>query len=470
MTEIQEETIFDPTYQADLLSTLMTDKSRFIEARKFLNSESFDIPQIKWMYDLACHTMDKHGELPSAGLVAQEARSSWSESEFPTIIEVHKDMVSGRPSPKAIMSSAVKFAEAQRYMNTARQHDKLVELGKMQEARALMESQPWKISEQISARRINFGYDDFDRLTEAAKARRDSPDMFKMSTGIKALDDQMDGGYPLGDMLLLIGWTGRGKSTLAMNLGDSVLQQDSGLVYISSEMRDQLITTKFFARRSRVAQNTIFEYRFTTKEEEEYLKFMTGQREKMKKLLMVEHLGINHTTRDGIQRSIDKAMTELKNLKAVVLDSIDHTKPLAQFARDKTAGFAANANWFAGLMEEMNLAGIVTTQSNREGAKHTSTEHAANTIEAARAAQWVIAVNDADDSKSNPDPEDGIDEILQPARRFDHMNLLLDKARFGKRGNVEITTELGCSFMGDELIDRADTTFVRKRTPNADAV
>ena len=463
--DVFETLEFDPTFQADLLSACLTSKDRFSQASRFIKSDDFSIPQIKWLWDLAKYSMDERGELPSSGLVIQEARQSFSAEELPTLIEVHKDLIGGRDSPKSAIAVAAKYAEQERFRQISERHARMIENGQVREALALMESQEWKVEVKKFDRRVNFGYDSLDELTNKAKARRDDPKAFKLKTRINELDELMGGGYPLGDLLLVIGWSGRGKSTLVTNLGHSALRQKRGGVYISSEMRDDLIAAKFFARNARIAQNTIYEYKFSPSEEMAYLDHMEKEREKMKKLLMIEQLGTSSMNRAGISRALDQAKDYLEDFSWAIIDTLDHCDSLPQYKNDPVRGMGANANWLSEEFDERNIAGLVTTQSNRGGAERTEMKHAANTSETFRVAQWVIAVNDLEGSDNRPDLEDDGDDWMQAPDLFEGMVLSLHKARMGKPGDVKISTELGCSFMGDRKLDKDAGYEVRKSRP-----
>ena len=439
---------YAPEFQADLLSAMLTNKENFKVASKFVGSEAFTIPECKWIFEHAKSVFDGSGELPTKGLVTQEAGSHFGEGEFEHLISVHHNLMQGRPASKEIVSAAAKFAESAKYRAIAQQHDKLVELGKFSEARELMERQSWKVDiSRDEGTKVLKGWDDVDVLLERAKKRRDSPDAFKFSTGIADLDVLMKGGYRRQHMVLVLGWTGRGKSTVSVNLAAANVQRGFPGLYISTEMSVDEIFAKMVARETMTAYDIIFEYGFDAMQEVKFLESISVKRERYKKKLFITQTGIDGTSRASILEAIDASSQYFSESPSwLVLDTIDHCSGDKFKKRHEAMG--DNFNWASGVLEENDCAGIITTQANRDGSGSTNESHAANTIESARVAPWIIAVNEPDES-TRPDAFGDVDDILQPRQVYQSKVLSLVKARFGRKGDVPVSANLEASFIGD---------------------
>jgi len=448
MTEVD----FAPEFQADVLSVLLTNKERFKTARSFVSADTFTIPECKWIYEHALSVFDSSGDLPTSGLVAQEATSSFGDGEFEHLIAVHHDLMQGRSAPKEIMSSAARFSEDASYRAVARKHDKLVELGKFSEARELMESQSWKIvGPSQEERRVILGYNDIEKVLDRAKARRDDPEAFKFSTGIRELDALMKGGYRRQHMLMILGWTGRGKSTVSVNMASTNVKRGHKGIYISSEMTVDEIFVKMIARETMTAYDLIYEYSFDKTQEGEFLKLLNHKVQSYKDLLVVEQTGIYGTNRASLIDAMDRAADFFgEEASWVVFDTLSHCE--TDKYKDAHKGAADNLNWCKSQLEERDAAGIVTAQANRDGAVKTDESNVADTIEGARVAQWIVAVNDPDENNL-PDAHASIDDLLQPPDFYQGKVLSLLKARFGRTGDVPVSTNLECSFVGDLYIE-----------------
>lgn len=80
----------------------------------------------------------------------------------------------------------------------------------------------------------------------------------KISTGFKQLDKPLHGFLP-GALYILAARTGMGKTTLAINLAESVLNQGHGVLFFSNEMSAEQIATKHVSLVARVKSQRIQE-------------------------------------------------------------------------------------------------------------------------------------------------------------------------------------------------------------------
>lgn len=449
-------------FRLELLSIAIKDPVSFVRTKKALGPDAspFEDPHAKWLWDLTENTIEETGEVPSSGLVTQEASATFDGEEFGDLMLLHHDLMRAEvSSPRALIKQAVKLGEQYRFGNHWSKVQKLVESGRILEAQAIMDARPWIIESTrtngMRERRINRGYDDIDKFIADAKRRRDDPNGFRLSTGIAALDERMDGGPAVGDFTLVIGWTGRGKTTFAINLADAALRQGKGGLYLASEMRDQLITAKIFARSLHMKQNDIYVYRFDAAQERDFLAAIEARKRRFHRLLIVEQLGTETMTREGIIRAIEEAGDYLLDFSWLCVDTLDHCQLLPEYKRDPVRGFGANANWLSGVIDTYNLAGIIPTQSNREGSDRTELQHAANHSEGIRVAQNVVSINQTDITDERPqlDPTDDFDEMIKPRSVFGSLVISLLKCRFGEVGDVQVATDLAMSYMGDQIID-----------------
>lgn len=448
-------------FQLELLSCAIKDPVSFVRAKRALGPDSpFHDPHVKWIWEFTEHTIEETGEVPSLGLVAQAAGSTFDGEEYGDLMMLHSDLMGHEPSsPRALIKQAVKLGEQYRFGIHMGKVSKLIAAGRLVEAQAIMDARPWIIDSTrtngMRERRVNNGYDDLDKFIKDAQRRRDDPNGFRLSTGIAALDERMDGGPAVGDFILVIGWTGRGKTTFAINLVDAALRQGKGGLYLASEMRDQLITAKIFARSLHMKQNDIYVYRFDARQEREFLAAMEARKKLFHRLLRVEQLGTETMSREGIVRAIEEAGDYLIDFSWLCVDTLDHCQLLPEYKYNPVRGFGANANWLSGVIDTYNLAGIITTQSNREGSDRTELQHAANHSESIRVAQNVVSINrtDVTDERPQLDPTDDFEEMIKPRTTFGTLVISLLKCRFGEPGDVPVTTDLAMSYMGDQIID-----------------
>jgi hypothetical protein len=224
-------------------------------------------------------------------------------------------------------------------------------------------------------------------------------------------------------------------------------------LYISSEMTIDEIFVKMVARETMTAYDIIYEYGFSPAQEERFLKLVNFKKETLSKKLVIEQTGIYGTSRPSILQAIDSASEFFCESPAqIVVDTIDHTEK-DKFKKTNEA-MGDTMNWISGVLEENDASGLITTQANREGSGETNESHVANTVESARVAQFIVAVNDTDGA-SRPDPQADNDQLMQPRQVFGSKTLSLVKARFGRTGDVPVSANLECAFIGDLEIEKA---------------
>ncbi len=81
----------------------------------------------------------------------------------------------------------------------------------------------------------------FPRIPEQQLERRE-PAKERFSTGVPGLDELMDGGIPAGDAAMIVGPTGSGKSTFAMQFASAALRRGkSGVVVVFEEYPEEYI-------------------------------------------------------------------------------------------------------------------------------------------------------------------------------------------------------------------------------------
>src|SRR5712672_3167478 len=76
----------------------------------------------------------------------------------------------------------------------------------------------------------------------------------RISTGLRTLDAALDGGIGRGEFVVLAAPTGRGKSSLALNIGSyAALTGDRGVLIVSVEMSSASCAERILCAEARVS-------------------------------------------------------------------------------------------------------------------------------------------------------------------------------------------------------------------------
>lgn len=87
------------------------------------------------------------------------------------------------------------------------------------------------------------------QFLDGIQRRHDGEEDF-LSTGIKALDDRLDGGMRRGEVIVIAGRPGMGKTALAMSIADHVCSMSEPVGVLSMEMPKHQLTTRVVSMRS----------------------------------------------------------------------------------------------------------------------------------------------------------------------------------------------------------------------------
>jgi len=89
------------------------------------------------------------------------------------------------------------------------------------------------------------------QFLDGVQRRHDGEEDF-LSTGIKALDERLDGGMRRGEVIVIAGRPGMGKTALAMSIADHVCGMSEPVGVLSMEMPKAQLTTRVVSMRSSV--------------------------------------------------------------------------------------------------------------------------------------------------------------------------------------------------------------------------
>src|SRR5574343_92495 len=99
---------------------------------------------------------------------------------------------------------------------------------------------------------IDYFADPYARLTES------EAEEILLSTGWWSVDDMIGGGLGRQELVLFTANSGGGKSVVMLNLGYNLLKQGLNGVYISLEMRGNVVVKRLYSMISRIAGKKIF--------------------------------------------------------------------------------------------------------------------------------------------------------------------------------------------------------------------
>lgn len=109
------------------------------------------------------------------------------------------------------------------------------------------------------------------RVYEKAKEARQGATPFGLSSGLTALDRELDGGLANGDLMILAGFPASGKTTLAMQIGEKAAQEGRSVFFAQAEMSAEQMAVRRLSALTQVPINRIRQGGCSPEEEEKII-------------------------------------------------------------------------------------------------------------------------------------------------------------------------------------------------------
>ena len=234
-----------------------------------------------------------------------------------------------------------------------------------------------------------------------------------IATGIKGLDEIMDGGLSKGELAIILAPFGVGKTTMITKIANHAKDLGYNVLQIFFEDTPKIIQRKHLACWSGYDLNSLSLHK-------EELKELVKQKESEKGALRLKKFPSDGTTVPIIRQYIRKLIAQGFKPDVVLLDYIDCVQPSKKFD-DVNAGEGSVMRQFETLLFEFEMAGWTAVQGNRSSIRSTVVEsdQMGGSIKKGQIGHFVVSIAKTLDQKEN---------------RTATMAIL--KSRFGKDGIV----------------------------------
>ncbi len=428
----------DISFEEEVLARSMRDVNYLKRASRVLDEHHFGTKQHSWVWKVTRSTWDKYRELPSAKLLLLTAKHDFAEDEKrQPYLELASRLLKLKPE-----TSASALDELSRFVRTVNAQIALeksagfLEKGKLDDLYAAMRhvsSRDFKPREYTQIRWI----EEFSKRQDERKHRREHPELYTcIPTGLRRLD-KIIGGLQIGEVGLVIGTTGRGKSIMLNNLAYSAIRAGHPTAIFGFEMPARQIAQRMDARWLQIAYQKFKEYNFTPSEFRYIEMRLKKMRKKFRDQLQIFSMPVRSADVNTIRNALEDAKHENGFVpKLVLLDSADHLNPLENM-KDMRLNQASVYWEVKGLAEEDGYAIWSSTQAGKEYASRTATAEATSeSYDKARIADLILSLNEPKRetraTKIVEEDESG-DDVAEdkPVTAGRYMELFLAKYRDG---------------------------------------
>jgi replicative DNA helicase len=383
---------FDLDFERDILSQAARDSSYRESAKRLLNEHTFSDARHGWLWNVMA-TLSP-GDRLTGGLVVARAKLEVKDEEkrdehMRVALQVLKREPSAAGASLAALRDFVKFKAMSGGMEKA---IKLLDAGKINEA----EAELTKATKTHGG--VEYQSEDWAEGFEARMARRkwlaEHPEeRLCVPTHIEGLDKVLDGGIEAGELGLIVGTTGRGKSHFAVHVGYWGAVAGYTTMAVTTEMNKVQYSLRYDAKLLAIASQKLKRHDLDSGE----LRAIADKMERVKSRLL-KRLRIVHTPPRGANtKTIEQAMDDMANegrpVQLLVVDCADHIKAAERNKEHRID--VANSYWeLKSLADERGIPVWATAQASKEAiGKIASAENTSDSYDKARIADIIFTLN-----------------------------------------------------------------------------
>ena len=232
-------------------------------------------------------------------------------------------------------------------------------------------------------------------------------------TGIKGLDEVMDGGLAPSELGIILAPFGVGKTTMITKIANTAKNLGKNVLQIFFEDMPKVIQRKHLACWSGYELNDLSLHK-------EELKALAEEKGNEKGVLILKKFPSDGTTIPIIKQYVKKLIAQGLKPDVILLDYIDCVQPTRQF-EDSYAGEGQVMRQFETMLAEYNIAGWTAVQGNRSSISSAvvQSDQMGGSIKKGQIGHFVVSIAKTLDQKENGTA-----------------NMAILKSRFGKDGIV----------------------------------
>lgn len=399
-------------YQLKLMAQILTDKNFANSIIDIIQPEYFEEQYIKIIAATIKDAKGKDEIIPDYGSLEirlLEEQTDDVKRRF-VLAQLRKIKEASLDDTFKTQDIAMRFCKQQELKKSLKEIQKIIDRGNLEE---------YEQCENILRKALEHG----DNKDDGINVFHDIKNVLKadfrkpIRTGIKGLDEIMDGGLSKGELAVILAPFGVGKTTMMTKICNTAMNDGKKVLQIFFEDMPNVIQRKHLACWSGYDLNSLSLH-------EEQLQQMCIDMEKNTKgdtgELRLKKFSSDGTTIPMIRQYIRQQIAGGFRPDLITLDYIDCVTPSKKFD-DVNAGEGAVMRQFESMLAELNLAGWTAVQGNRSSisAEVVEANQMGGSIKKGQIGHFIVSIAKTLDQK-----EDGT------------ATMAILKSRFGKDGIV----------------------------------
>lgn len=340
-----------------------------------------------------------------------------------------------------VQEKAMTFCKYQELKKSVKKIQSIVEKG---------DASNWHECEEIIKKALEYGDNKDNGLNVFEDIDSVLIDDFRkpIPTGIKGLDDIMDGGLSKSELAIILAPFGVGKTTMVTKIANTAKDLGYNVLQIFFEDMPKVIQRKHLACWSGYALNDLSLHK-------DELKELAEKKKNEKGVLKLKKFPSDGTTIPIIRQYVRKQIAMGFRPDLILLDYIDCVQPSKNFD-DVYAGEGNVMRQFESLLAEFDIAGWTAVQGNRSSIKAEIVEadQMGGSIKKGQIGHFVVSIAKTLDQKENGTATIAIlksrfgkDGIVIPDIIFDNSRVQIDMT---ENSNIKSQTQYNRDKQKDE--------------------
>lgn len=413
----------DIEFEEQVLSGALRNDEFLRGAARLIQAHHFATKHHSWIWEVLDQNWKKHRERPTIGMFVEEARRTHRKAEDRRgYLELLQRLASTKPkAPKSALKHLGNFVAKVQYHKVAEGLADALEAEDLEKARAAFQQGTRVTLEERRYKHVRW-LEEFEERQARRKYEVTHPSEFRViPTGWPSLDRVLSGGVRTGEVGLMMGTTGRGKSVAMNNIAHTAVRGGFSVALFGFEMPASQIATRQDARWTGCRYDQFKAYNFKPSE----LRDLRRKQERMAKRYSNKLHILSFPVRSANVNDVTSALADLKDEwgfkpDLVIFDSADHLLAI-ESTKESFRLQQSEVYWsIKRLGEEENFAVWSSTQAGREWSDKIATAEASSeSYDKSRIADLVASLNDpfakgrrmkvieveGDDEEEDADPE-----------------------------------------------------------------
>jgi replicative DNA helicase len=392
MTKIVKDSFgyLGPDFQVRLVAQLLVD-NRFAESIiDIIDPNYFRENGLKLIVSTIKETYQKYNIIPDIGSVefrlleniTNEFDQDYSLAELKKVKDINLNDGLG------VQEIAMKFCKREELIKSLKLAQSIIDKG---------DDEKYGDIEEILKKALQYGETKDNGLNVLENIDAVLVDDFRkpIPTGIKKLDEVMDGGLSKGELGIILAPFGVGKTTMITKIANTGLNCGKNVLQIFFEDTSKIIQRKHLACWSGIKLNDLSLHKEELRELVEKKKLEGGH-------LILKKFPSDGTTIPIIRQYVRKLIAQGFKPDIILLDYIDCVEPSKKI-EDVNVGEGKVMRQFETLLSEFDMAGWTAVQGNRSsiGAEVVEANQMGGSIKKGQIGHFVVSIAKTLDQKEN---------------------------------------------------------------------